>query len=129
MQAQVLSKHSDPDLRVYMVWVPKSRGLERDVPAATALYPEPRALHFWDAPGALLRGYRDRLRLSEDAWDIYLLYGPDAKWTEDTPPEPLYWAHQLGSKEKPRFHGPWLDGAVFLEKVRQAGALTPLTGG
>ncbi|HET7218723.1 MAG TPA: hypothetical protein VFJ02_11785 [Vicinamibacterales bacterium] len=114
----MLTKYSDPDLRVYMVWVPKSRGLERDVPGATIQYPEPRAQHFWDAPGVLLRGYRDRLRLGEDAWDMYFLYGRDAIWTDAMPPEPAYWAHQLGSKEKPRVNGPWLDGAVFLEKLR-----------
>jgi hypothetical protein len=122
MQTEVLSQHADPDLRVYMVWVPKSRGLERDVPAATTQYPDARAQHFWDAPGVLVRAYRDRLRLSEDAWDIYLLYGPEARWTGELPPEPLYWSHQLGSKEKPRVDGPWLDGRVFLEKLRQAAA-------
>ena len=120
MQSKVLSQYTDPDLRVYMVWVPKSRGLERDVPAATVQYPEPRAQHFWDAPGVLMRGYRERLRLDEDAWDIYLLFGPDARWTEDVPPEPLYWSHQLGAKDKPRITGPWLDGRTFLEKLRQA---------
>lgn len=30
----------------------------------------------------------------EIAWDIYLLYGPDAKW-EDQPAEPDFWMHQL----------------------------------
>jgi hypothetical protein len=119
MHDKVLTQYSDPNLRVYMVWVPKSRGLERDVPAATTQYPEPRALHFWDEPGVLLRGYRDRLNLSEDAWDMYLLYGPDATWADETPPAPLYWAHQLGSKEKPRLNGPWLDAGIFLEKLRQ----------
>lgn len=125
MQASVLTKHVDPNLRVYMVWVPKSRGLERDVPGATIQFPEPRAQHFWDEPGVLLRGYRERLRLTEDAWDVYLLYGPDATWTEQTPPEPLYWAHQLGSKEKPRLNGPWLDGALFLEHLRLVSPVIP----
>ena len=30
----------------------------------------------------------------EIAWDIYLLYGADAQWT-DQPPPPDYWMHQL----------------------------------
>lgn len=29
------------------------------------------------------------------AWDVYLFYGPDARWT-DGPPEPVDWVHQLG---------------------------------
>jgi hypothetical protein len=122
MQTHVLAQVSDPGLRVYMVWVPKLRGLERDVPSATTQYPEPRAQHFWDAPSVLVRGYRETLRLPEDAWDVFMVYGPGTKWAGDRPPEPAYWAHQLGSKEKPRMPGPWLDGAVFLEHLR---ALTP----
>ena len=117
MHANVLSKVNDPDLRVYMVWVPKSRGLERDVPSATQQFPEPRAQHFWDAPGVLVEGYKQTLQLSEDAWDIFLIYGPEARWDADLPPAPAYWAHQLGSKDKPRVGGPWLDGAVFLERL------------
>lgn len=125
MQREVFSKVQDPDLRVYMVWVPKSRGLERDVASATTQYPEPRARHFWDAPSVLVTGYRDTLQLSEDAWDVFMLYGPDARWEGNRPPKPEYWAHQLGTKEKPRVNGPWLDGAVFLESLRKVASLEP----
>jgi hypothetical protein len=122
MQNNVLSKTSDLDVRVYMVWVPKSRGLERDVPSATIQFPELRARHYWDQPSVLVQGYRDTLKLTEDAWDVFLLYGPDARWDGARPPEPVYWAHQLGSKDKPRVSGPWLDGAVFFEKLRSLAA-------
>jgi hypothetical protein len=118
MHREVLSRYPDPALRVYMVWVPKLRGLERDVASATTQYPEARALHFWDAPSALVTGYRDTLRLSEDAWDIFLLYGPDARWDAGPPPAPAYWAHQLGTPGKPRVNGPWLEGRAFLEQLR-----------
>jgi hypothetical protein len=118
MKQEVLARHDDPALRIYMVWVPKSRGLERDVPGATLEVMDPRASHFWDAPGALMAGYRETLKLPEDAWDIYVLYGPDAKWEGKLPPAPAYWAHQLGDTEKPRLQGPWLDGAEFLAQLR-----------
>lgn len=117
MQRHVLTKYQDPNLRVYMVWVPKSRGLERDVASATTQYPEPRAMHFWDAPSVLVTGYRETLQLSEDAWDVFMVYGPDARWDDTRPPKPAYWAHQLGTRDKPRVNGPWLDGAVFLERL------------
>ncbi len=117
MQQQVLSKVADPSLRVYMVWVPKLRGLERDVPSATRQYPEARAQHFWDAPGVMVTGYRQTLQLPEDAWDVFLLYGPNARWESGAPPVPDYWAHQLGSSSTPRVPGPWLDGRVFLERL------------
>jgi hypothetical protein len=117
MQREVLTKYPDPGLRVYMVWVPKLRGLERDVASATTQYPEARALHFWDAPSVLVTRYRETLELPEDAWDVFLLYGPDARWEGDRPPMPAYWAHQLGSPAKPRLHGPWLDGRLFFERL------------
>jgi hypothetical protein len=117
MQQQVLSKVEDAELRIYMVWVPKSRALERDVSSATRQYPEPRAQHFWDAPGVMVSGYRQTLQLPEDAWDIFVLYGPGARWEGGPPPVPDYWAHQLGSSASPRVPGPWLDGRVFLERL------------
>jgi hypothetical protein len=123
MQSAVLSKPELPDVRVYMVWVPKLRGLERDVPSATIQFPELRAQHYWDRSSVLVNGYRATLKLPEDAWDVFLLYDRNAKWEGVQPPEPVYWAHQLGKKEKPRVDGPWLDGAVFLEKLRSLRAL------
>ena len=118
MQSAVLSKPDAADARVYMVWVPKLRGLERDVPSATIQIPELRALHYWDRSSVLVSGYRTTLKLPEDAWDVFLLYDRDARWEIDRPPDPAYWAHQLGKKDKPHVPGPWLDGAVFLEKLR-----------
>jgi hypothetical protein len=118
MQSAVLSKVKEQDVQVYMVWVPKSRGLERDVPSATIQIPALRALHFWDRSSVLVEGYRTALKLPEDAWDIFLLYDRGATWDGDLPPQPAYWAHQLGTKDKPRVDGPWLDGSVFLEKLK-----------
>jgi len=118
MNREVLTRYDDPSLRIYVVWVPKQRGLERDVAAATREVKDPRATHYWDEPSVLVRGYRDTLKVSEDAWDIYLLYGPEAKWEGGLPPKPIYWSHQLGSEDKPRINGPWLDGAAFLEHLR-----------
>ena len=118
MQSAVLSKPEAAAARVYMVWVPKLRGLERDVPAATIQFPDLHALHFWDRSSVLVTGYRTTLKLPEDAWDVFLLYDRTATWQGDLPPEPAYWAHQLGKKDKPRVTGPWLDGALFLEKLR-----------
>jgi hypothetical protein len=117
MQSAVLSKQQSSDVRVYMVWVPKLRGLERDVPSATIQFPELRALHYWDRSSVLVEGYRATLKLPEDAWDVFMLYDRTATWQTDLPPEPAYWAHQLGTKEKPRVQGPWLDGSAFLEKL------------
>jgi hypothetical protein len=106
-------------LRAYVVWVPMSRGMERDVPKATSEVPDSRATHYWDGDGQLIKGYREVLGLNEPAWDIYLLYPPDARWDGDLPPRPSYWMHQLGSKRRPRANGPFWDAASFLDRVSQ----------
>jgi hypothetical protein len=52
----VLAKLSSPDVRAYVVWVPMSRGMERDVPNATKEVSDPRARHYWDGEGQLTAG-------------------------------------------------------------------------
>jgi hypothetical protein len=97
-----------------------SRGMERDVPRATAEVADPRARHYWDGDGQLIKGYREVLGLNEPAWDIYLLYAPAAQWDGDRPPRPQYWMHQLGSKRRPRASAPFWDPGVFLDRLRLA---------
>ena len=121
----MLAKTDDPSLKTYVVWVPLSRGMERDVPKATSEIPDPRAAHYWDGDGQLVKGYRELLGFSEPAWDIYLLYGPETRWDSERPPQPRYWMHQLGSKRRPRQKGPFWDPPVFLEQVREATSAMP----
>ena len=108
-----MEKNSDPDLRAYVVWVPKVAASERDVANATRYVRDERAKHYWDGEGALLHGYEPALSISEDAWDIYMVYGPDARWEADAPPRPDYWMHQLDLNSAPK-----LDAAAFAEKVK-----------
>ena len=100
---------SDPAVRVYVVWVPMNRGLERDVPNATKEIWDARARHYWDGEGQLISGYRNVLGgYTEPVWDTYLLYGKEAKWEGTAPPKPEFWMHQLGSERSPR-----VSNAVF----------------
>ena len=115
----MLPKLSTPDLRVYVVWVPMSRGMERDVPNATRELTDPRARHYWDGDGQLIASYRDVLGgFNEPVWDTFLLYDKQARWDTARPPAPAYWMHQLGSARRPRVKGPFWDAAVFLERTR-----------
>jgi hypothetical protein len=119
VQREVLAKLSSPDVRAYVVWVPMSRGMERDVPNATKEVSDPRARHYWDGEGQLTAGYRDVLRaFIEPVWDTYVLYGKDARWETARPPVPAYWMHQLGSPKRPRAIGPFWDPAAFLDRTR-----------
>lgn len=125
MQNNVLAKEGNGALRVYVAWVPMFRGREADVPKATTEVPDWRAAHYWDGDSLLVKGFRETLGLSEPAWDIFLLYGPEARWEWERPPAPAFWMHQLGSARRPRVDGPFLDAAVFLEKTRELLARQP----
>ena len=113
VQRELLEKDGDPDLRAYVVWVPKVGGKEQNVPAATRFVPDPRAHHFWDGEGVLLKNYRPVLPIAKDVWDVYMVYRRDARWDAEGPPEPEFWMHQLDVKNAPE-----LDGATFAARVK-----------
>lgn len=119
MQRDVLARLDDPGVRAYIVWVPMSRGMERDVPNATREVPDPRARHYWDGDGQLIASYREVLGgFNEPVWDTYVLYGKTARWDGERPPAPDYWMHQLGSAKRPRANGPFWDPDAFRERAQ-----------
>jgi hypothetical protein len=67
----------------------------------------------------LVKGYRETLKLPEDAWDVFLLYPPGVTWEGERPPAPAYWMHQLGSRWLPRVQGPYFDAGAFLQRTRE----------
>lgn len=115
----MLLKETSPRLRTYMVYVPKRGAQEKHVGPATRLVPDVRATHFWDGAGAVMRGYTATLALPVDAWDIYMVYGPRARWDASSPPAPDYWMHQLDSRNETAIQGPFLDGKVFAEHAQR----------
>lgn len=42
-----------------------------------------------------MAAYTRSLGLKGDAWDIYFVYGPQARWEDGAPPKPDFWMHQL----------------------------------
>lgn len=100
------------------MWVPMLGAKEKHVAPATQLISDARNQHFWDGPGYFLGAYRKVLGIQERAWDIYMIYGPDARWDGDLPPKPDFWMHQLGPESHPRVtQAPFLDADVFGEQV------------
>jgi hypothetical protein len=92
----VLGQVKDTDVRVYVVWVPSLPADKEDrVPAATAKITDERASHYWDAEGKLKIAYQRLMKMDEPAWDVYYVYGRDAEWKGESPPNPDYWMHQL----------------------------------
>jgi hypothetical protein len=51
------------------------------------------------------------------AWDVWLVYGPEAKWVGADPPHPRLLMHQLGAlRGSAEF--PHLDSHVFAQQVQ-----------
>jgi hypothetical protein len=104
-------------LRSYVVWVPKKGATEANVAEATHTVSDPRASHFWDGAGLLLRTFDPVLGLGgDDAWDVYLLFRPEAEWHTMTPPKPDFWMNQLTQPSNPDF----LDPHTFRSHVESA---------
>jgi hypothetical protein len=54
------------------------------------------ARHLWDHRHVAGRMLAKSLRLKTPiAWDVYLLYSAGRRWQPHTPPEPVFWMHQL----------------------------------
>ena len=109
----MLAKQPDPRLAAFVVWVPKLFGHESDVPTATRFVSDPRAQQFWDDSSVLVHEYDSVLQLGQDAWDIYMIYGPQTRWDGRLPPAPDFWMHQLHLQSQPKASGSFLQPEVF----------------
>lgn len=98
-----------------MVWSSQLGAEERHVPGAAALMPDPRASHYWDPEMRVGTAYQPYLDLSEPAWDVWMLFGRDARWSEAAPPDPAWWEHQLSGQGLPAERV--LDPDRFAEKA------------
>ena len=68
--------------------------LDAALPSVKALS-DKRIHHFYDGHKTVGKIIADSVGWQGNvAWDIYLFYLPNVKWT-DTPPKPEFWMHQL----------------------------------
>ena len=105
----VLRKLAAKGLSVHVIWVPMAGGEVKHVRPATVAVSDPRARHYWDATGALIRDFRKPLGLSQPAWDVYLIYPAKVQWTRSAP-KPAFWMHQLPGADR---NAPSLDPEQF----------------
>ena len=98
-------------LRAHVVWVPKLGGSEPSVAPAAGRMPGERATHYWDPDGWFMSAYRPVLGLPGDAWDVYLVYGPGARWEGSFPQyvwcrhEGVFYEARLTNKGKGEYKG------------------------
>ena len=90
-QKKVLSRIDSDGLAAYAVWVPANSARERHMPRVTKLVHDPRATEYWDEYDVVEDWYRDMLDFDGPCAGIFMIYGPDARWDGEAPPEPDYW--------------------------------------
>jgi len=90
------------------VWVPVLRGrpVESAANDESDILADRRVTQFVDVDGAISKVYAKVINLPPPlpAWDVYFVFGPDARWPDghgSDPPAPLYWMHQLGRAAPP----------------------------
>ena len=89
MQEEILERNREADLKVYAVWLPIIAGDARSA-WRKSLLPDPRVAHLWDEQRVTGRWFAQQPWYDRDvdvAWDIYVLFGPEARW--DASPGPL----------------------------------------
>lgn len=60
-------------------------------------------------------GYQRALKMNELAWDVYYVYRRGTEWTEELPPVPDYYMHQLRTLPAERM----LDGDKLAEEINK----------
>jgi hypothetical protein len=104
-----------------VVWSDQFGAGPRHVPEAAELMPDARARHYWDGGRVVGRGYQKlklggrTLDIGAEAWDVWLLFDRNARWTDSGPPEPAWWEHQLQGLPQERR----LDPERFAAKAAQ----------
>lgn len=97
------------------MWVPQLGAQRQHVPSGAALITDKRARQYWDGDGWLGDAYGRVLATPYSAWDVYLLYARGVRWTEELPPKPTYWMHQLSGVRS----APHLDPEILKQHADQ----------
>lgn len=128
MNRDLLSRTKNERLRTFVVHVPVIGAKAKDVTPAARLLENPHVRNYWNASGDFGRVLAQAVQLRNDrevvyAWDVWLLYGPDAEWVKAGPPQPQLLMHQLWKLEGTQF--PTLDSKVFARQTQALIAKVP----
>jgi len=111
----IAEAQNDPRMFTLTVHLPTLGAEEKHVAPAIPLLEGPRILHYWNESGNLGIHYQEVLDIPFYAWDIWMVYGPEARWDGVLPPEPDFWQHQLGPIKK----ADRLDAEVFARETNK----------
>jgi hypothetical protein len=132
MNRDLLSQTKDERLKTFVVHVPVLGAKAKDVMPAARLLQNPQVRNYWNASGEFGRALAKAVQLKSDkelvyAWDVWLLYGPEAEWAGTMPPQPRLLMHQLWKLEGTRFQK--LDSKVFARETQALVANASVTKG
>lgn len=112
-------------LATFIVHMPVLGAKEKDTQRTCKLLKANPANHFWDPAGEFGRTLASGLELKDKkgkwvyAWDVWLMYGPDAEWTGDNPPKPALLMHQLNALSDGSQYD-FFDSETFAARVADA---------
>lgn len=82
MHDEILDKYPSARLKVLAVWFNMLPGDSRQF-LDTRVLGDPRVTYYWDQEKVTGRWFSDHVTgRSGITWDMYFLYGPDARWDE-----------------------------------------------
>ena len=100
MQNNILEPNPEAQIQIYAIWfnvLPRDRrsGWSDD------RLDDDRVIQYWDASRTLGIWYRDHLpgHSRTIAWDLYALYGPDARW-DSAPSQLVSWGRTVYAERK-----------------------------
>jgi hypothetical protein len=99
VRTNVLDRYPSAKLDVFVVWFDMLPGDTRALTDLQVLN-DRRVTNYWDEPKALGRWYGEHVTGSgRIEWDVYFLYGPDARWTDVPGPQLSSGGPVIGSSE------------------------------
>lgn len=126
MSGNVLTPNAgNAKLATFIVHVPVLGAKDKDTQRTCKLLKTNPANHFWDPAGEFGRTLASGLELKDKkgkwvyAWDVWLMYGPDAEWTGDNPPKPALLMHQLNALSDGSQYD-FFDSETFAARVADA---------
>lgn len=115
LNTELLGGNTDPRLQTLVVHQPTLDANETDARNSTVLIDNPHTRHYWEDTGVIGRLYQDVMDIDFYAWDMWFIYGPQARWEGKNPPKPDYWMHQLGPLPGDKY----LDAEVFAARANE----------
>lgn len=128
----LLAGTHDSRLQVFVVHEPVIGGTADKIRGAVTLLHNPHVHHYWNASGGFGRLLGEAVGLKRDnqpvyAWDVWMIYSPEAEWSDAGPPQPLRLMYQLPPVQNPAFS--FLDSKAFAQEVRGMLAALPAPAG